>query len=332
MHSRKCCPRRRRGPIPAHTQRNGNRHGTAIFSPGEMLTLPFRHPAPPAPLPSDSEIENPDEVLGSKIGSTVVRVGTQFVVKYGYTIDPIEAETMIFVKHATSIRVSEVYAVYRSESNSMVYIVMEYITGSTLLEQWGHLTQPEKTTIMADLRGQVDVLRQLPSPGYFGGVGGQHMPNGIFWCGGDEDEDESSITGPFKTEAELNEAFALKSIQIAKYNERENHRGHFYRRMLPRILKDHPPVFTHGDLQRKNIVVRKRRPDLTLSTGSPAGDYEVILVDWEQTGWYPSYWEYCAASWAFWFDDDWPEMVEHFLEPYPVEYAWLSVIGNELWS
>lgn len=304
-----------------------------------MLTLPFIHNKPPASLPSEDQIEKPDEVLTDKIGRRVVRVGTQFIVKYGHTVNQIEAETMIFVKEATSIRIPEVYAVYQSERDGMLYIVMEYITGYTLVEQWARLTQSEKITIMDELKGQVDALRQLPDPGYFGGVGGQHMPNGIFWCSGEADEeDPKSITGPFKTEAELNEAFALKSIQIAEYNGRKGHRGHFYRRMLPQVLKDHPAVFTHGDFQRKNIIIRRRQPGLTLpqsgqlSQCSPEGGFEVVLVDWENAGWYPSYWEYCAASWAFWFDDDWPDMVERALEPNLVEYAWLSVIVGELWS
>jgi len=63
-----------------------------------------------------------------------------------------------------------------------------------------------------------------------------------------------------------------------------------------------------------------------------AADLRVSLVDWEKAGWYPSYWEYCAASWAFRFDDDWSEYLEKVLDPWPTEYAWLHIIRNELWS
>ena len=60
--------------------------------------------------------------------------------------------------------------------------------------------------------------------------------------------------------------------------------------------------------------------------------FEVTLVDWEKAVWYPSYWEYCVASWAFRFDDDWDEWIECDLDPYSVEYAWLTMVTNELWS
>lgn len=123
-------------------------------------------------------------------------------------------------------------------------------------------------------------IRRLLMPGYFGRVGGRHIPNGIFWCSGDEDDkdsDNDSVTGPFKTEAALNEAFPLQSIQIAEFNGRKGRRGGFYRRMLPKVLKD--------DFQRKNIVISRRRPVLPppktgqLSDDCPDGGFEVVLID-----------------------------------------------------
>lgn len=37
-----------------------------------------------------------------------------------------------------------------------------------------------------------------------------------------------------------------------------------------------PPVFTHGDLNPANIIIR--------------GDQVVGIIDWEFAGWYPHYW------------------------------------------
>ena len=209
---------------------------------------------------------------------------------------------------------------------------MEYIHGDTLLEKWPSLSESQKSTILNQLKGYLGLLRDLPHPGYFGSIGRRQMPNGIFWTG--EDDYDIRINGPFETESALNEALALKSIQCAEYNERKGHKGNFYRRMLPQVLKGHPPVFTHGDFQRKNIIIRPRNP-AHANNGQPEtkeGGYDVVMIDWEQAGWYPSYWEYCAASWSFWFIDDWPELIERVLDPWPVEYAWLADIGMELWS
>lgn len=38
--------------------------------------------------------------------------------------------------------------------------------------------------------------------------------------------------------------------------------------------------FTHGDLHRSNIIVNSHPPYRTLA-----------IVDWEQSGWLPAYWE-----------------------------------------
>jgi hypothetical protein len=70
----------------------------------------------------------------------------------------------------------------------------------------------------------------------------------------------------------------------------------FYRRALPFIFRDHPPVFTHGDLQQKNILVRK--VPCSGKGEETRFKYEIAILDWEFAGWYPSYWEYSRALFA----------------------------------
>lgn len=43
--------------------------------------------------------------------------------------------------------------------------------------------------------------------------------------------------------------------------------------------------FSHGDLHLSNIIV----------SGSPGCRAIAAILDWEQAGWYPEYWEYCKA-------------------------------------
>lgn len=81
-----------------------------------------------------------------------------------------------------------------------------------------------------------------------------------------------------------------------------------------------PPLFSHSDLQRKNIIIKKS-----------ADSIEVALVDWEAAGWYPAFWEYavkfCTLEWI----DDWPQYLDQILEPYPREAAALRILYQDLW-
>lgn len=45
--------------------------------------------------------------------------------------------------------------------------------------------------------------------------------------------------------------------------------------------------FTHGDLHRSNIIVTPGRPYRTLA-----------IIDWEQSGWLPAYWEVRKAQYT----------------------------------
>lgn len=61
---------------------------------------------------------------------------------------------------------------------------------------------------------------------------------------------------------------------------------------------------THGDLNRRNIIV---------PSASPA---RVVIVDWQQSGWYPDYWEYCKAVFTCWYEDEWRKYyIDKFLQP-----------------
>lgn len=268
-----------------------------------------------------------------------MRVGQHYVVKTGQAAEEIEVEaaTMIFLRKTTSISLPKVYAVYRVGDQGAVAIVMEFIPGSNLFEVWPRLSTEQKQQVCQDLKRQVDQLRSLPSRGYFGGVGKRPQPDGIFWTG-EEDERISGANGPFYSEKELNNALVGKTLLVDQtWNGRGPQRSQFYRRMLPSVLRNHASVFTPADLQRKNIIIQSSSGSEGSSTNGdiehpPAANLCVVLVDWEKAGWYPSYWEYCAASWAFRFDDDWPEYLETILDPWPVEYAWLRILRNELWS
>ncbi|PMB65546.1 hypothetical protein BM221_008904 [Beauveria bassiana] len=77
------------------------------------------------------------------------------------------------------------------------------------------------------------------------------------------------------------------------------------------------PVFTHGDLNPFNIMVRD-------------GNIEAI-IDWEFSGWYPRYWEYTSV----WLGNKtriaWQRMAEKFIDPWPNELR-METIRQKWWG
>lgn len=68
-------------------------------------------------------------------------------------------------------------------------------------------------------------------------------------------------------------------------------------------------VFTHGDLHRGNIIVSATSPTKI-----------VAIIDWQLSGWYPDYWEYCKALFTAEWGKGWWDYVHQFLDPYPPEF------------
>lgn len=245
------------------------------------------------------------------------RVGQFYVVKWGSGVEPVEGYNMQFVREYTDVVVPRLFAIYERETSPRTkntYIIMEYIHGESLEQLWPELAGHQKEDIAAQVRRIIDSLRQLPHPGYFGGVGNSKLPDGMFWT----EESSPSINGPFATEDELIEGIVSKYIQ--ECGDRMMHKAEYYRRVLPKTLRgNEKPVFTHNDLQRKNILV--------LSDGT------IALIDWAEAGWYPSYWEYATAMLAcgLW-RDDWHRYISATLEEFPSQYMWLHTVRLEMCS
>lgn len=67
---------------------------------------------------------------------------------------------------------------------------------------------------------------------------------------------------------------------------------------------------THADLHRGNIIISSTKPARVLA-----------IVDWEQAGWYPDYWEYCKALYTCKYESEWrQDLVDRFLHPRTDEF------------
>lgn len=107
------------------------------------------------------------------------------------------------------------------------------------------------------------------------------------------------FVGPFANEEEFN-----KSLQI--------------RDDLPVHRKRHRIVFTHGDLNMRNILVTE--------DGKLSG-----VVDWENAGWYPEYWEYTKALYVTKFHRRWRAAVARVFEAYG-DFTEELEIERQLWE
>ena len=272
----------------------------------------------PRPIPTSDEIECSEEVLYQAGGSKVVGIGP-YVVKFGRQVDLLEGENMLFVAHSTTVPVPLVYALFRDPLREKSYMVIQRITGNTLKSEWPSVSNIQKEAIATKLGSILRELRSLPSPGGYCSLSNRPLLDNVFWTGSASEK----IDGPFRTEGEFNEAMLEKYI----FNNGSQNKAEFYKQTFPSIFRDHPPVFTHADFQRKNILLR--------SVGETEHDVDLVLLDWEFSGWYPAYWEYSKALYACGrWDDDWGLWVNRIFEPdlYLSEWLWMGMLLLELWS
>ncbi|PVI02255.1 hypothetical protein DM02DRAFT_613084 [Periconia macrospinosa] len=298
------------------------------------FTLPYfaDQASLPTTLPTAEEIESAKEILNERMSEAsgkVVGVGDHFIVKYGAFVNLQEGQTMLFLQYSSTVPVPRIYALYQKpgpDNDTYSYIVMERIRGPTLASVWSKIGQTEKEAVTSKLRDIFEAMRKLESPGGYCSVGRRGLTDSLF----DSGDDSTSFNGPFNTESALNEAM------IARYaNEgRSRYKTQHFLRAFHDVFQNHAPVFTHADFQRKNVMFRKppttENEDLVQWSSA---DLELVIIDWEFAGWYPSYWEYSRAlfgcgAWT----DDWSEWIEKMLEPYRNEYAWVLLFLTELFS
>lgn len=279
----------------------------------------------PAPLPTVQEIESETELLNMTAGCKVVRVGDHFVVKYGEQVDLLEGETMLFLEQSTTVPVPRVYALFRDMDRQKSYIVMERIRGPTLQSAWSKMDDASKEIVSSKLRLILEDMRKLKTPGGYCSVGHRGLPDGLFWTS----DPSNPFSGPFDTEADLNDAIVAKYIE----DGHPKHKADYYGRVFKDMFQGHSPVFTHGDFQRKNIMLRGSPKERETDALWDITDLQIVVIDWEFSGWYPSYWEYAKAlfSCGRW-DDDWNFWVDQTLEPYRNEYSWMDHVMTEMWS
>ncbi|KAH9215636.1 kinase-like domain-containing protein [Leptodontidium sp. 2 PMI_412] len=217
----------------------------------------------------------------------VLMLSKSLCIKLGTLKLPAEAATMQLIAKHTLIPVPRVYCAF--ERKGCKYILMERVQGHILRENWLERSAESKEKVLAQIKNMADQMRQIPCPSGQGisNVAGRPLFDGRLPGG--------SYHGPFDT-----------VLDFHKYLREGYEGGNSNVPEANRLVERHnqsssKPIFTHGDLNTMNIIVR--------------GDEVVGIIDWETAGWWPEYWEYTSAWHVNPYDEFWRAEVDKFLEP-----------------
>ncbi|KAI5307045.1 hypothetical protein KEM56_005326 [Ascosphaera pollenicola] len=218
----------------------------------------------------------------------VVYDDLDIIVKWGGRTSREEAVAMIKLNTMRLLAVPQVYAMAIKPMHDTqhgrlyhdVFIYMQYIRGTSLKEIYPKLTNQDKASIVSGLRNFLRVLRSAAMP-----------PEKM--------RIQSCMEGPV-TDAVFTNTNTRPTMTFANVRD-------FNQYLITRVLAPHRkflcemdsdhirlPIngrikLTHGNLSRANIIVSRDAPDL----GIPA--FFVGVVNWENAGWYPDFWEYTKA-------------------------------------
>ncbi|KAK3699037.1 hypothetical protein LTR37_016641 [Vermiconidia calcicola] len=168
------------------------------------------------------------------------------------------------------VPVPELYGWKTYEGRNFIY--MSQMPGMTLKEAWANLSLTEKQSVTAQIGHIVSALRDIPHPScypYIGSISHGRVQD-LYFRGDPE------ASGPFQNVKEFNDHVQLLSVPESLRSDQIEDP---YRHLLPDTGNI---CFTHADLHLDNIMVSSSHPRKI--TG---------ILDWEQCGWYPEYWEYC---------------------------------------
>ncbi|OAQ68345.1 tyrosine-protein kinase, active site protein [Pochonia chlamydosporia 170] len=198
------------------------------------------------------------------------------VIKSGKTISLEEAEALQVAAQA-GLLVPRILTT-DSQPGGINVLQMSHVDGQPLSEVWSTMTPRQKRCIALQLREILTNMRSLQAPTRLVGAcsGGQFRDTRL--C-------HSHYFPSLVNEDEFNRYLILSLSHVTPRPVRDA----FARQQR----NNHRIVFTHGDLSPRNIIV--------------SNDRIVGIVDWEEAGWFPEYWEYVKFFLRTGAEDgDWP--------------------------
>lgn len=237
------------------------------------------------------EKEEDGTIIHEFFDRKVIRISENLVVKSGPNLRTHEAATLEFIRANTTIPVPGVHDV-RWEGDRVTSIVMEWMPGERLDKVWGSIDTDQRLSIARELHGYISQIRVLKGT-YIGGVDQGKALIGVR---------DAIQGGPFESEKEFNEFILADLMELPKLIR------HYAKHALS---EDHEILFTHPDIAPRKILVE--------------GGRITAILDWEDAGWYPEYWEYTKALLQINSIRGWPAFLPHVFPPrYEKEYIGMS--------
>ncbi|TGJ86550.1 hypothetical protein E0Z10_g2230 [Xylaria hypoxylon] len=238
---------------------------------------------------SDSGDSFTSVTLSQQGGCRVRLIAPGTILKSGHRVRPAEAAALRLVKHYTDVPVPAVgYATFAiRDGRDFGSILMDEVEDSCALNTiWGTYDSTTKERVCHEIWAMIEQLREIPKPPEL-----QHL----YQCSTDGSPSHDVLLQDLEDPARpLTDEVSLR----ARINERYLfYNGGSYREQLLDFLPhSNKAVFTHGDIAPRNIMVN----DSASITG---------VIDWENSGWYPDYWEFANIQkpsadfdWMKWMD------------------------------
>ena len=262
----------------------------------------------------------------------MVAINDDVVVIFGGGINPWEGQALIYLERPVpAVPAPRLYAMYYE--SKQLFLVMSRAPGVPLNTIWSSLADSEKDDIVAKLQSIFDTMRkaECPWPDFYGSLDGGGVHHYLFWNQHERGDrsDHQKILGPYTGELAFVAGLVGNYRASVERNKQPDYKARYYEKYLPQVLQGHRPTLTHGDVQQKNIMVAESQDRRNDQGGR---SFDVVLIDWENSGWFPDFWEFFTASDPFIFkwDEDWSSRVQEFIRVFPVETAMMQIFDRDL--
>lgn len=209
-------------------------------------------------------------------------------VKWGSGVKIAEGQSLYAVRHCLKgvVPVPEIYG-WRTDGDE-IFLYMEAVSGRTLEQAWDKIGINDRLSVCRELRKIFNNLRRLkqdPLDTFIGNIARGPLYDRAI------NPRYMSESGPFTSVKNFHDWFTF----LHRRPMPDPHAVPLepFRQYLP---DDIEVAFTHGDLHRSNII-------LTLSSPPRV----IAIVDWEQAGWLPAYWEDRKAHFTAHYMGEWSE-------------------------
>ncbi|EFE32482.1 uncharacterized protein ARB_00667 [Trichophyton benhamiae CBS 112371] len=211
----------------------------------------------------------------------------------------VEAHTLKMIEQSTHIPAPR--AIDVAQTSRYSYLLMTCVPGRPIGPSLNTMTDEEIEQVVVDLKGYISELRKIPrdpSSEYLicNSQGGGFLD----WRIPDSQNKELR----FKSEADFNKYLTDPFWEEIRTRATKSHD-------IP-----HKVVFTHGDLNPRNILAEN---------GKITG-----IVDWENAGWFPEYWEYTKMHYTVRSVERWLVDVVDSVFPGYREELWVENMLSDL--